>query len=762
MLLERCIEKIEKHNHKNPNKVIFVNFNNTEHLKAFKEHFIFGSNFVGVAANKGADNLPTYDEILDVIENSANNTFVEGIGAFLRLFGQKQVDSILNQLINTSISSNAVVLLFQCEEVLQQLIKKDPRVETRVILVDGERDQLPKITFIKEDIARSISQNVYFGVSSLIDRLDESASKHIYVSTRFGKKDFAESLYNIDELTSFFEIIRTDYITSLLQRDENCLNSSQWKSIAIGCKEYGNFENYFHKLIGSAHSVDLYMKSWTSLSDDKKAAIFVMLKTNVACCNNRCLRVAIANCDSIDGLLLEVYKTIINENTKSKAFWEFYDERKQVLQAMGTNEHIANSFCDYAESYDENAIYALTDITQAEKKLTLKLIAKFNEKFTKKELLSILKHTYNDLYLYLLNYDYKLQEIDDYFNEYKYLKVVNSVTDNFRARVMQEAIQRNFYRILPTRSERLGALEKDNSILYFVDALGLEYMSFIAQKASEMQMMMSVDFCHCDLPSITSQNKEFIDVFKNAGADIIDNIKELDEIKHSGTLDYDYTKSPYPTYLADELDRIQEILEKINNKLGATYDRAFIISDHGASRLAVISAEETKWEMVNKGEHCGRCCKVSEQIVDEPNEFMTEDNGYWVLANYDRIKGGRPGTVEVHGGATLEEVCVPIIEFTRMPENIKIDVITKLVETAYKKKPVLKFTANCKLSDVSITIGDKRFVATSDDKKHFSVELQGIRLEKEYTFDVWSNSNVICRNLKFRLKSAGMVDNDIL
>lgn len=56
---------------------------------------------------------------------------------------------------------------------------------------------------------------------------------------------------------------------------------------------------------------------------------------------------------------------------------------------------------------------------------------------------------------------------------------------------------------------------------------------------------------------------------------------------------------------------------------------------------------------------------------------MTEDNGYWVLANYDMFKGGRPGTVEVHGGATLEEVCVPIIEFTRMPENINVEVITK-------------------------------------------------------------------------------------
>ena len=97
-----------------------------------------------------------------------------------------------------------------------------------------------------------------------------------------------------------------------------------------------------------------------------------------------------------------------------------------------------------------------------------------------------------------------------------------------------------------------------------------------------------------------------------------------------------------------------------------------------------------------------------------------------------------------------------------MPENIKIDVITKSVETAYKKKPMLKFTTNCKFTNVSVTIGDKRFVAVSDDKKHFSVELQGIRLEKEYLFDVWSNSNIICKDLKFRLKSAGMVDNDIL
>ena len=49
--------------------------------------------------------------------------------------------------------------------------------------------------------------------------------------------------------------------------------------------------------------------------------------------------------------------------------------------------------------------------------------------------------------------------------------------------------------------------------------------------------------------------------------------------------------------------------EKIDADITSTYERAYIISDHGASRLAVLKHSETKWEMLNKGEHCGRCCK---------------------------------------------------------------------------------------------------------------------------------------------------------
>ena len=56
------------------------------------------------------------------------------------------------------------------------------------------------------------------------------------------------------------------------------------------------------------------------------------------------------------------------------------------------------------------------------------------------------------------------------------------------------------------------------------------------------------------------------------------------------------------------------------------------------------------------------------------------ENGFAILANYDRFKGGRPANVEVHGGATLEETVVPIIELTLKPEKTDIYFVSKYIK----------------------------------------------------------------------------------
>ncbi|MEI3158007.1 MAG: hypothetical protein V8T08_00050, partial [Monoglobus pectinilyticus] len=72
--------------------------------------------------------------------------------------------------------------------------------------------------------------------------------------------------------------------------------------------------------------------------------------------------------------------------------------------------------------------------------------------------------------------------------------------------------------------------------------------------------------------------------------------------------------------------------------------------------------------------------------ADVKSEFATEEDGFWVIANYDRFKGGRKANVEVHGGATLEEVVVPIIEITKFAEDIEVSIIEKVITVSFRKK----------------------------------------------------------------------------
>ena len=100
--------------------------------------------------------------------------------------------------------------------------------------------------------------------------------------------------------------------------------------------------------------------------------------------------------------------------------------------------------------------------------------------------------------------------------------------------------------------------------------------------------------------------------------------------------------------------------------------------------MRVGNKKENKWEMASKGEHSGRCCLVSD--IDEQPPCSTKDNGFWGLANYDRFKGSRPANVEVHGGATLEEVVVPIIEITYSPDEIEVHLLDKKITFSRRKK----------------------------------------------------------------------------
>lgn len=59
----------------------------------------------------------------------------------------------------------------------------------------------------------------------------------------------------------------------------------------------------------------------------------------------------------------------------------------------------------------------------------------------------------------------------------------------FEQLVYEQAEKRDYNAILPPRSEVVEKLDKSASCLYFVDAMGVEYLSWIMQKAAERNFL---------------------------------------------------------------------------------------------------------------------------------------------------------------------------------------------------------------------------------------------------------------------------------
>ena len=186
------------------------------------------------------------------------------------------------------------------------------------------------------------------------------------------------------------------------------------------------------------------------------------------------------------------------------------------------------------------------------------------------------------------------------------------------------------------------------------------------------------------------------------------------------------------------------------------YDKIIIISDHGASRLAVINQSESElFELDSQAGHSGRCCETDEKV---DNPYVTYDNGFAVLANYDRFKGGRQANVEVHGGATLEEMVVPIIEIMKVPEGIKFYFVRDYIEFHNKEivSPIV-------YSDINIS-SPKLYIKQLGDEPYEGVEIPGgrnykfeipeIKRSGTFTADLYDGDKLLCENMELRVKKA--------
>ena len=407
---------------------------------------------------------------------------------------------------------------------------------------------------------------------------------------------------------------------------------------------------------------------------------------------------------------------------------------------------------DSAES-----IYRLTDNTLLEKKTAVKWVARngFSE---------AISYVYPALDAYLKKYIFDCpvlaSELTEYFDSYKQQKVSNRISDDFVKLVEKYASGISFAQ-LPTRDNAIKAIaDKNSAYLYWIDALGVEYLSYITALAKKKGLSIHTDIVRSDLPTITSINKQFYEQW-TGGKKYKE--EQLDNIKHKDKGGYFFTDDEDPIHIPAELEIIEKALNTAAMELGMHNCKSFVIaSDHGASRLAVIKKQEVPYETDTKGEHSGRCCKAFDGC-DVP--YKVEDNGYIILSDYGRFRGSRTANVEVHGGASLEEIVVPVITLTlKKQASVQITVIHPDDITADRHDGV---TLNLYISDVespnniSLVIEDKPYQGKSEDGSHYTFGLKDIKRAKTkpYTADVFDGADLIGSvSFKVRGKTATVKD----
>ena len=696
------------------------------------------------------DKFPDLDEMIDYfrtadVDYRDNKYVVVGLGEYLALRGTDEIITELNRLKTKTLGNARVVLLLRgISSYVSELAANDKKLtgQGRVYI-----SSQPLIGLAATNVTHDVGMVPQKGIKWLLRGCEDGASGNVLFNSA---RDFSASIIPVSVISGAYSALKysikdfplpEQYGTDELW--ENLLKELQKKAYSLNAvfERHGVEDDFEDDIYTKCSGVQF--KNWL---------YFISLKINSERIQNAYLAWVSKETENWYEFKSNLLIFITKIKHTDKSFKKMYDERKKLLKEFPDSDiaiFIKENSIDPSEE-----IYRLTDNTQIERRQILSWVAhhKWDEAYA---------YAYPLLSSYLQKFIFDCgslsNELTTYFEQYKAQKVANQLSDAFLAQVEEWGKTYKYSRI-QTRDNAIKSIpDRHSSFLYWIDAMGVEYLALIVELAKRKGLSVHIDIGRAELPSLTEHNKGF---FENW--DGIAKYKEeaLDNIKHHDKGGFFFTSCEDPIHLESEIAVIEKAIGFAATKLAMRECKSVVIaSDHGASRLAVIKRQEEKYSTETGGEHSGRCCKVFEGC-DLTN--CVEEKGYFVLTDYGRFKGSRTANVEVHGGASLEEVLVPIITLKlKKQDAVDIRVLNGDNIQADRKKGT---TVQIYISDVdnpkniSIVIGNIKYKAVGDDSTHYTILLEDIKRSKTCKADVYDGNNLL-GNVEFKIKGkSGNVD----
>ena len=330
------------------------------------------------------------------------------------------------------------------------------------------------------------------------------------------------------------------------------------------------------------------------------------------------------------------------------------------------------------------AMKYMTPLTVSEHELIITWLGQ--KKIERKEIESLFPNLYHYTAPISPQVDKNNLWINDYFEIYRDAKISNQLTDKAVNFIKEKNASSTTFMMWYDQFKTVKTVlhnRRDIDIFYWIDGLGVDWIPFIVQIVKEHQVdgifLNEIHVATTELPTCTENNKIKLEELAQG------------RLKKLGNIDsYAHTHKEYPNYLLKEFDIVKkciiDLLSQYNGK------KIAIVSDHGISYLAQF-ASSMNIANINSN-HFGRCGEWVQGNAPKDDKYLVLENGRTICAlTHSSLTHKTPVSIGAHGGATPEEVLVPIIVISgkKNTDNISTELITtEIIATS----PVLQYRIN--------------------------------------------------------------------
>lgn len=419
----------------------------------------------------------------------------------------------------------------------------------------------------------------------------------------------------------------------------------------------------------------------------------------------------------------------------------------------------------------ESRLALLTCETHSEKAYAIKTVSQWLRKGADiSEVSSRLQDKYGlfSQYLMLSSNSYNTS-LAGYFLWYRKHKVMNILPEH-----AEDTMETVSVHSFDSRYSILKQIEHKNALVLWVDGMGAEWLPLLEEclKGCSLGTILTAKVTQSMLPTETSYNEQW----KDMGIDYR-KINKLDILAHKGSPD----DKDYFSCIAHQINEISNVAKMAQGFL-KEYDYVAITADHGTSRLAALAFHGLPGISAPAGakvKSYGRYCELDR--TPRPNDIVpgtiptTNSNmNFLVFSTYEHyaqqgnaagINDAETASVgEVHGGATPEEVLVPVIIMKRKIAIQQLEV-NLLTPTVYRDKGIVRVEVGCNRRVTKLAAsasGINAVCSTNETGSEWQLIFEGLGLQ-QHILQLEADGKVVAKQLTFLVKAKGISeDKDLL